>query len=284
MDKKLLSPSEVCDYVEGVGIKKTSNRPMQTLFLGILAGAFIALGGFASAVASHSIENFGISKLVAGMVFPVGLMLVLICGAELFTGNNLLSVALFQKKVSLGSVLKNWVIVFFGNAIGAVSISLLLFYSGAIDMNGGHLGAYAIKVAAYKSTLPFGKALLSGILCNIVVCLAVWGAYAAKDVSGRVLMSFFPIMAFVIGGFEHCVANMYYLSLGFLAKGNELFVSLYHGDPSKVSKIDIPHIINNLIPVTIGNIIGGAILIGGIYWFIYMSKDKKVNQNINKSM
>ena len=281
MDKIILSPKEIYEYVEGVGVKKCSNRAMQTLFLAILAGMFIALGGFAAGVASHSIENYGVAKLVAGTVFPVGLILVLLCGAELFTGNNLLTIAYFEDRIKLKDVLKNWVIVFFGNLIGALIISTLLHLSGSLEGNGGLVGAYFIKVASKKVSLSFGQAFTSGILCNIVVCLAVWGSYAAKDTAGKVLMGFFPIMAFVIAGFEHCVANMFYLSAALLAKSNDAIVAVYHGPIEKLDKIDIPHIINNLIPVTIGNIVGGGIIIAGIYCVIYKRREQ-INNTIAK--
>jgi len=281
MGKIILSPKEIYEYVEGVGVNKCRNRAMQTLFLGILAGMFIALGGFAAGVASHSIQNYGVAKLVAGSIFPVGLILVLLCGAELFTGNNLLTVAYFENRITLKEVLKNWVIVFFGNLIGALIISTLLYLSGSLESDGGLVGAYFIKVASKKVSLSFGQALASGILCNILVCIAVWGSYAAKDTAGKVLMGFLPIMAFIIAGFEHCVANMFYLSAALFAKSNDAIVALYHGPMGKLDKIDIAHIINNLIPVTIGNIVGGGIIIAGLYCVIYKKKEK-INNTIAK--
>lgn len=281
MEKMTLSPKEVYEYVKGVGVKKTSNKSIQTLFLGIMAGMFIALGGFAAGAASHSITNYGLKKLVAGAVFPVGLMLVLVCGAELFTGNNLLTVAFIEKEISFKDLIKNWIIVFIGNFIGAVLISLLLYITGSFGGNEGLIGAYFIKVAAKKVSLGFLPALTSGILCNIVVCLAVWGSYAAKDVPGKVLMTFFPIMAFIIAGFEHCVANMFYLTAGLFSKMNPQIAAHFAEHPEKLAKIDAIHIINNLIPVTIGNIIGGGLIIGGVYCVIYSKKKSAVNKEKN---
>jgi formate/nitrite transporter len=269
MEKQMLSPKEVCNYVESVGIQKANNQFIQTLILGILAGAFIAIGGFSAAMASHSIENVGVAKLVAGIVFPVGLMFVIICGAELFTGNCLLTVAYAQKKITLKKMLKNWITVYFANFIGAFIIVVLIYYSGSLSTNGGKLGGYVIKVASYKCGLTFTQTFTSGILCNFVVSLAVWGSYAAKDVMGKVFISFFPIMAFVIAGFEHCVANMYYLLLGLFAKANPTYVELSHQTPEKVSNINFTHIAQNLIPATLGNIVGGGIFVGLAYWLIY---------------
>ncbi|WP_010293685.1 formate/nitrite transporter family protein [Clostridium senegalense] len=274
MSKNMLSPLEVTEYVEEVGVKKAKNKSIQTLFLGILAGAYIALGAFGSAVASHSVTNFGLQKTVAGLVFPVGLLLVLICGAELFTGNCLLSVAVAQKRISIKDMAKNLLIVFIGNFIGTVLIALLVYGAGLLDFNSGAVGGYAIKVATGKVNLTITQALFSGILCNIIVCLAVWGSYTAKDISGKVLMGFIPIFVFIISGFEHCVANMYYLTIGLLAKGNPVYVEASHQTAEKLANLNVIGVIHNLIPVTIGNIIGGSILIGLTYWFIYKKSEK----------
>ncbi|MBU3143059.1 formate/nitrite transporter family protein [Clostridium sp. CF012] len=269
MEKSMLSPKEVCNYVESIGVQKANNQFIQTLILGILAGAFIAIGGFSAAMASHSIENLGVARLIAGIVFPVGLMLVIICGGELFTGNCLLTVAYAQKKITLKKMIKNWTIVYFANFFGAFIIVALIYYSGLLNTNGGRLGGYAIKVAAYKCGLTFTEAFTSGILCNFVVSLAVWGSYAAKDIVGKVFISFFPIMAFVIAGFEHSVANMYYLLLGLFAKFNPTYVELSHQTAGKIENINLVNIVQNLIPTTLGNIVGGGIFVGLAYWLIY---------------
>ena len=269
MDNNFLSPKEIVNYVEGVGIDKAGKKISQTLILGILAGVFIALGAFAAGVASHSIENYGVAKLVAGVVFPVGLILVLVCGAELFTGNTLLSVAYFGKKISFKAMMKNWSLVYIGNFIGSIAIVLMLVYSGALDTNSGLFGAYALKTATKKVSLTFGQALFSGILCNILVSIAVWGSYAAKDVIGKIWMTVIPIMAFIISGFEHSVANMYYLFIGLVAKGNPAFVEGSHMTSEQLANLDIVGIVQNLIPVTIGNIIGGALVVAGLYWIIF---------------
>ncbi|MEG0771802.1 formate/nitrite transporter family protein [Clostridium sp.] len=267
MDKKMLTPSEITNYVEEVGIKKANNKIAQTLLLATLAGMFIAMGAYGASMASHSITNIGLQKTVAGIVFPVGLLFVLICGAELFTGNALLSIAWAEKKITFGQMFKNWTLVFVGNFIGSIIIASLIFYAGLLST--GTLGGYAIKVAATKASISFGQALASGILCNIIVCFCVWGTYAAKDVTGKVLMGFIPIFVFVISGYEHVVANMYYFTIGLFAKTNAAFIEASHVTPEKLSHLTIGGIFNNLIPVTIGNIIGGAVFVGLAYWAIY---------------
>lgn len=275
MGNKILSPREIVEFVKGVGVEKSSRKVIQNLFLGIMAGIFIALGGFAAGVASHSISNYGVSRIVAGVVFPVGLILVLICGAELFTGNTLLAVAYFDGQISIKDIMKNWIIVYLGNIIGALFISMLLFFSGALDVNNGAFGVSILRVAMNKVNIPFGQAVASGILCNILVCSAVWGSYASKEVIGKIWMSIMPIMAFVIAGFEHCVANMYYLSLGLMAKNNATLVQLANLSTEKLDKLNVAGIIGNLLPVTIGNIIGGSLVIASIYWLVFRGLDKK---------
>lgn len=268
----VLAQQEVYRYVENVGIKKCSKRFYATLGASILAGIFIALGGFAAAMASHSISNYGLAKLVSGLIFPVGLILVVMCGAELFTGNNLLTVARFEKKISLLSMLRNWVIVYMGNLIGCFTVAVVVYYSGLLNGHDGALGGYAIKVASTKAVIPFTQALLRGILCNILVCMAVWGSYSVKTEIGKIFMLHLPVMAFIIAGFEHSVANMYYFTLGFLARNNATFIDASHKTIEQVYNIDLQHIIGNLIPVTLGNIIGGGIIIAGLYCIVDRNK------------
>ncbi|TDT61163.1 formate/nitrite transporter family protein [Fonticella tunisiensis] len=286
MEKRMLLPAEVCEETIKTGIKKTKNDIFQTIILAIMAGAFIAIGGFASSAASHSIKNVGLSKLVSGAIFPVGLILILICGAELFTGNTLLSIALIERRITLKGLLKNWTLVYVGNLIGTLIIAFIIFEAGLFATNFGLLGGYAIKVAANKGGLTFGTAFASGILCNFVVCLAVWGASAAKDVVGKIFMAWFPIMAFVISGFEHSVANMYYFSSGMLAKLNPEFVKASGLSSEKLANVDLIHAVNNLIPVTLGNIIGGAVFVGAAYWIAYKhapSIETKFKATINNN-
>lgn len=263
------------EYVVSVGEDKVKKTVDQSMVNAVLAGMFIALGGFAAAVSSHAIENFSLAKLVSGFVFPVGLILVVICGAELFTGNILLVVAWLEKKISFKEMAKNWTLVYLGNLIGIAIIALMIFYSSLLDSNSGMLGAYAIKAASKKVSLSFSEALIRGILCNILVCMAVWGSYTSKSTTGKVLLLHLPVMAFIISGFEHSIANMYYFIIGFLAKGNEVFREASHIGLDKINQIDLLHIINNLIPVTIGNIIGGTVFVGGLYWLVNKKAIKK---------
>lgn len=270
MEGSLLKPNEICDEVISTGIKKSKYSNKQVILLGLMAGGFIAIGAFSAALASHGVADYGISKLIAGAIFPVGLMFVLICGADLFTGNCLMAVSLVEKKITFKSMLKNWSIVYLTNFIGTFIIAFLIFNSGLLSTNSDKLGAYAIKVAYNKSNLTFVKSLSSGILCNFVVCLAVWGAYAAKDMIGKIFIIWFPIMAFVVAGFEHSVANMYYFTIGMFAKTSPALVEASHFSAEQLSHLNLRNIIiNNMIPVTIGNIIGGAVFVGLAYWAIY---------------
>lgn len=278
MDANMLKPAEVCDEMVKVGVKKTNNTFFQTVLLGILAGAFIAIGGVASSVASHGIKDVGTAKFVAGAIFPVGLMLVIICGGELFTGNILIICGVVDKKVSIKAMLKNWVIIYFSNFIGAFIIGFLLYVARTFDLDSGIVGGYAIKVAAAKANLSFGAALASGILCNFIVCLAVWGAAAAKDIAGKVAIIWFSIMAFVVCGFEHSVANMYYFTAGMLSKMEDVYVQASGVSTAKLQHLNFNGIISNMIPVTLGNIIGGAVCVGLIYYAIY----KAIPANTNK--
>lgn len=290
MEKRMLSPKEVTDAVINSGISKVTLTTIQMLLLGVLAGAFIAFGGFSSTVASHNISNVGLAKLVTAVVFPVGLMLVVICGAELFTGNSLMFVALFDKKIGAGQLMKNWILVYIGNFIGSVIVAFLISQSGLLGMGAGAVGATTIKIASYKAGLSFTNCIASGILCNIVVCLAVWGNTAAKDVASKVAISFFPIMAFVISGFEHSVANMYYFSMGIFAKSNETFVQASKLSSEKLGNLTWSGAWGNIIPVTIGNVIGGVIFVSLIYWVVFKYEvvnktNKKANDtNIKKAM
>lgn len=281
MDKQMLKWSELCPEAVTTATGKANSTFTKTLILGILAGAFIAMGGFAAAVASHSISNVSISKFMAGSVFPVGLILVIICGGELFTGNSLMITGILEKKITFKAMIKNWFIVYLGNFLGALLIVALLFLSGSFDINGGKLGGYALKVAYTKGSLTAVKALSSGILCNFMVSLAVWGAYAAKDIIGKIFMIWFPIMAFVVGGFEHCVANMYYLFAGLLAKGNSIYIAASGLKSSAISTINMSNIFHNLFWVTIGNIFGGSILVGFLYWIVY--NQSKTNTYVTNS-
>lgn len=282
MESRMLKPNEICDASIGVGCGKVSLTTLQQVILGILAGAFIAVGGVVSSVVSHGITNVGVAKFAGAVVFPVGLVLVIICGAELFTGNCLMIVPLVDKKITIGDMLKNWIVVYIFNFVGSAIIAFLVFEAGTYGMSSGKLGGTVIKVASTKASLPFGAAFTSGILCNFLVCLAVWGGFAAKDIVSKIAFIWFPIMAFVTCGFEHCVANMYFLIAGIFAKSNPAFVQASGLSKDKI--ISGTGVFNNLIPVTLGNIVGGVVFVGLAYYIIYKyvpSKDKHYTDEIS---
>jgi len=269
MGEEMLKPNQLCDASIKGGVIKSKLTFVQCIVLGLLAGVFIALGAVVASVASHSITNVGVAKLVGGIVFPIGLILVVICGAELFTGNVLMIVPLTSKKIKFSSMLRNWIIVFLANLVGSIIIAFLVYSAGTLNLSDGKLGGTVIKVAATKAGLPFFNAFCSGILCNMLVCLAVWAAAAAKDVFGKALIIWFPIMTFVTCGYEHSVANMYYLSVGILAKGNASYVHASGLAQSKLDLVSISGAIHNLIPVTLGNIVGGGLFVGLAYYLAY---------------
>ncbi len=270
MEKRFLAPGEVAEAMVNVGCKKCSLKTSQMLWLGVFAGMFIAFGAFACGMISHTITNTGVAKFAGAAVFPVGLMLVVICGAELFTGNNLIAVALLDRKVTMGEMLKNWVFVYIGNFIGSILVVLLIMGSGLLNTSGGALGGLAVKVAAGKVGLTFGQAVIRGILCNILVVLAVWMAIAAKDVISKIWSCWFPIMLFVLSGFEHSIANMYFIPVGVMAKANDVFAGASGLAAEKLAGLTWgTFLVNNLIPVTIGNIIGGAVIVSYVYWYVY---------------
>lgn len=280
MEKGFFAPNEIIENNLNEAPKKVGQPFYKVALLGMLAGAFIAIGGQASNVAVHAMTNAGLAKTVAGTIFPVGLMLILIIGGQLFTGNCLLFMGAVDGRITYKKMLLNWLTIFFSNFVGAIIVSVLVYLSGQFDMSGGQLGAYTIKVAAGKVNLTPMQGVTSGIMCNIIVCGAVLMAAAAKDIAGKCFAIFFPIFAFVVSGFEHCVANMYYLTAGFLASQNDTYVAqakeIFHLTDAKIADINVQNIfVKNLLPVTLGNIIGGAIFVGGIFYLIFGKKSKK---------
>ena len=279
MENNFNSPDQVILGNIKTGVVKAERSIPQMILLGIMAGAFIALGGATSNVAVHGIKDVGLSRALAGAIFPVGLMLIVFVGGELFTGNCLISMAVLDKKTSIGKMIRNLVIVYFSNLLGALIIDYLIFFSGELNYSGGGLGAYTIKVAIAKINISPVAGVTSGILCNMLVCLAILAAGAAKDITGKVWAIFFPIWAFVIGGFEHCVANMFYIPGGMLAASNPDYVAkaeeLYGITAEQCASLTVAGSLNNFIPVTIGNIIGGAVFIGLMYFLIVVKTGKK---------
>lgn len=276
------SPKEVAQNYISIGAGKTKTSISRMFLLGILAGVFIALAGVAATVAPATISSASVAKLVGAAVFPGGLAMVLIAGSELFTGNCLIVIPVLEKQATLSGMLKNWVVVFIGNFVGSILIAALVVYGHTFSMFGAEVGGAAINVAAAKVSLTFSDAFIRGILCNFLVCIAVWMAFAAKDVVGKIVGLFFPIMFFVLCGYEHSVANMYFISAGLFASGNSTYLAAATADPSVLTWGAF--FVKNLLPVTLGNIVGGSVLVGVGYWFIYIkSPEKKLTAAAGKN-
>jgi formate/nitrite transporter len=244
-----------------------------------MAGAMIAMGAGISSVAAHTVPDVGLARLAAAVVFPVGLMMVILLGAELFTGDCLVAMSVFDKTQKISSCIRLLFWVYLGNFLGAAMIALFIALSGQLDYSAGMLGAYTIKVAVGKVNISFVQGIISGILCNILVCAAVLMAMCAKDITGKLLASFFVIMLFVTGGFEHCVANMYYITAGLIAMNNpeyvDLTISAYGFSQEYVESLNVINfLVKNLLPVTIGNILGGAFFVGTPLYYLNHNKTK----------
>jgi formate transporter len=268
-----LPPADMARKAEEVGAAKAGMSVATTFVLAVLAGAFIALGAmFATTVTAGSAGvPYGVARLLAGLAFSLGLILVVVAGAELFTGNNLIVMAWASRRVSTARLLRNWAIVYIGNLSGAIATAAILFESRQYEFGKGAVGAQALTTAAAKSNLGFVQAIALGILCNTLVCLAVWLCYSARTTADKVLAIVPPITAFVAAGFEHSVANMFFIPMG-------LFVKSAGFADGRADIPDLSHltwsrfVARNLLPVTIGNIIGGALMVGAVYWFIYLRR------------
>lgn len=273
MDKHFNTPVEVIDTNMRACEKKARLPLGKMILLGIMAGAFIALGGATSSTAIHGIADVGLARTLAGTIFPVGLMMIVFVGGELFTGNCLIVMDVVDKKVTWRACARNLLVVYFSNLIGALIIDFLIYFSGNLDYTEGLLGAYAIKVALGKIAISPIRGITSGILCNILVCIAILMAAAATDIVGKVWAIFFPIMAFVVGGFEHCVANMFYIPMGLLAATNPAYVAkaqeAYGITQAQLDNLTLVNSLQNFLPVTLGNMLGGMVFVGIPCYFIY---------------
>lgn len=258
MEKRLLTPAEIAKTTVSVGEKKASLSTKSTIILGILAGLFIALGGLANILVTQTLGGIdaGLARFMGAAVFPVGLMLVVICGAELFTGNNLMTLAYMEKKIKAQQLFRNWGLVWIANFIGSLFLVLLVYYG---DILIGDAVTKAVSIAESKASLGILVMFLRAILCNIVVVLAVWMATAAQDIVSKIFACWFPIMLFVLCGFEHSVANMFFMPMGMVLGAN----------------VTMTHLLINLVVVTLGNIVGGAIIIPCMYRACYLPKEKK---------
>jgi formate transporter len=284
-------PATMAARAEESGVRRISTDPLSVLVLSILGGAFVAFGAiFATTVSAGSIVitaadggtamsaglPYGVVRLLIGLVFCTGLLLVIIGGAELFTGNNLIVMAWASGKVTVSDILVNWVVVFFGNLIGSLGTAVLMFLTTQYTFGGGAVGLTALSTASAKTSLAFFPALTLGIMCNALVCLAVWMCYSARTNIDRVVSVVPPITAFAAAGFEHCVANMYFIPVGLFIKAGapDSFWASIGRTAADFPALTWGNFLANLLPVTIGNIIGGSIMVGAVYWFIYLRRTK----------
>ena len=277
MVKNYHTSEELADLLILSSEHKVNQPYLKLALLGIMAGAFISLGAEASSAASYSIESTGLAKALAGVIFPIGLMMITLVGGQLFTSSCMNITAVVDKKIKLSSMLVNLFLVYVTNFVGAILIAYAINSCGELNYSSGILGAYTIKIAAAKLSLDFNTAIVSGILCNLLVCLAVLMAATAKDIIGKLFAIFFPIFLFIISGFEHSVANMYYIPAGIMAAANPTYVQkaieIYHVSPQQIEQFSYQNmLINNLLPVTIGNFIGGAVIISGFVYLINKTK------------
>ena len=278
-----LVPSEMAAKAESTGVKKATSNALQLFMLAILAGAFVGLGAIYSTtvLAGSSSLPYGVQRLLGGLVFCLGLVLVIVGGAELFTGNNLIIMAWANKKISTTQLLRNWGIVYVGNFVGSVLTALIMYFTRQYTFGNGAVGLTALNIANTKSSLEFIPAVALGIMCNALVCMAVWLCFSAHSTTDKILSIIFPISGFVAAGFEHSVANMYFIPVGLFIKQFDptvfqlpAFVDAGKTLASYGALTWGNFFLKNLLPVTIGNIIGGALMVGGVYWFIYLRKAK----------
>lgn len=291
VEKKVIVNPEVCNSVDDktptmvmqclcndIGVKKATNGWTRVFILGILAGAFIAFGAELATVVTFDMSKYvgvGFSKFMFGSVFSVGLMLVVIAGAELFTGNNLMVMSTLERKVSFQRLIARWAWVYIANFVGSMLLVYLMYGTGLWKTADFTVGAKALAIANAKVNLGWVSAFTRGILCNWLVCLAVWMAVSSRNVIGKIFAIYFPIMAFVASGFEHSIANMYFIPYGIYLKSNPAVVAAAHLT-GKLSNLNWAGFwINNEIPVTLGNIVGGAFFVGFLYWAVYCNKNNK---------
>ncbi len=264
-----LLPAAMARRAEDLGVVKASLPLDRLIALSVLAGSFIGFGAMFATVATADPDlSFAVSRVLGGVVFSLGLVLVVVGGAELFTGNALLVMAVASRRVRVRALLRNWAVVLLGNAGGAVGLAVLVVWSGTLDGSGGAIGRRAVEIGATKASLDVGQAIASGVVANVLVCLAVWMTLSARSVTDRVLVVILPVSAFVAGGFEHSIANMYLLP-----------VALLHRDRVVDAGVSVPEdltwahsITHNLLPVILGNVVGGSVLVGATYWFVYLRR------------
>lgn len=258
-------PKDIAYNFIEIGVNKTKLPPIKQFCLGIFAGIFIAFAGMSTVIASASIENPSLARLVMALIFPGGLSMILLAGSELFTGNNLIIIPVLERKVRVSAMLRNWLMVYLGNLTGSVLTTCLLVYSHLPSMMDNLVAEQLVLLAEGKLSLSFMDAFLRGIGCNILVCIAVWIAYAATTAPGKIISLYLPIVTFVLCGFEHCVADMFYIPAGILTSARYNITA----EGLTVCRF----LTANLLPVTLGNLIGGCFVVGFGYWFIYLRED-----------
>jgi formate transporter len=268
-------PAEMAARAAEIGVRKARGAFLPTFVLGVLAGAFVALGAaFATTVVAGSsgVVPYGLMRGAAGLAFSLGLILVIVGGAELFTGNNLLAFAWASRRISTGAVVRNWGVVYLGNLVGSVATAALVVVAGQYRFGGGAVGAAALSTATTKVGYAPLEAFALGILCNALVCLAVWMTYSARSTTDRILAIVPPIAAFVAMGFEHSVANMYFIPVAMLIRAfaPASFWDAIGQTPADYAALDVSGLLGNLVPVTLGNIVGGTIMVGAVYWLVYI--------------
>jgi len=267
-------PAEMALKMEGIGVTKANGNIFTISLLGILAGFFIGLGAMFCTLVTTDIQvGFGLTKLLGGIVFCLGLILVVLAGAELFTGNALMVASRASGKIKISQLFQNWGIVYFTNLVGALLLVLVVFYSQFWALDGYKVGANALLIANAKVNLAFWPAFARGILCNALVCLAVWLCFGARTTVDKIFAILFPITAFVACGFEHSIANMYFIPMGIAIAGQVEVLEVAGVTTSQVANLSMAGFIGNLLPVTLGNIVGGT-FVGSIYWLVYLRKER----------
>ena len=268
------SPTEITDAYIGACQPKAESPAWRLLLLAVLAGVLVSMGAVASSSAAFTAPEVGTQRLITGAIFPIGLIMIVLLGAELFTGNALMVTAVLAKEITVGRLLRNWGIVYVGNFIGAVGLAALMAFFGQLNLGSGELAVYTAKVAAAKCQLPWANAFVLGIFCNFLVCIAIYLGNVAHEVSGKTMGVFFPVFGFCLASFEHCIANMYYIPAG-------IFANMVPGYAAAIAEAGInagvltfpTFIVANLIPVTLGNIVGG-VAVGVIMYAAHATRKK----------
>jgi formate transporter len=274
-------PPEMAERMETLGVKKASLDFWSMFALAVLAGFFIGLGAqFFTLVITDSGLGFGMNKLLGGVTFSLGLILVIVAGAELFTGNNLIMIAWVGGKLTLGQLMRNWIIVYLGNLVGSLITVILVYLARQWTFAGFAVGATALNIAHAKVNLSFTEGITRGILCNVLVCLAVWLCMSGRSVVDKIMAILFPITAFVACGFEHSIANMYFIPMGLLLKEEPQVLAAAGKMASELTSLSLRGFATNLISVTTGNIFGGGFMVAAVYWFIYLRPQELTGQSV----